>query len=167
MNVRSGHTKGHQNKAGKIICAGDYESSFSFESYREIFEEDIYEHLDELLGPLHGNTRQGITEERAAAQLHQSKIMPHFFAHAARGSPETFTSHTVCFCCLFEIPEHILPCGHAICTVCLKTYGSIRDSDTVDIWECPIEADGRARPGPWTVRMKPGSCGIRVLTLDG
>ncbi|EHK96973.1 hypothetical protein M7I_7298 [Glarea lozoyensis 74030] len=38
VNVRSGHgSKGHQFKNGKVIAVGNYESSFSAESFQEVF----------------------------------------------------------------------------------------------------------------------------------
>lgn len=166
VNVRSGHTKGHQSASGKVLAGGAYESSFTFDAFREQFRNEVYLFLDELLRYLPRN-RPGDddSEVKVATYQHKTKILEPFFAHVKKGN-ETYdlSSHTVCFCCLFDVPEHSLPCGHVLCTRCLKAYGIVTKEHTVEFWECPI--DGRKlRYTPFY--LKPTHCGVRILTLDG
>lgn len=117
VNVRSGHSKGHQSEYGKVFAAGDYQSTFSFEKYHQTFEAEVYFHLDELWKELREKSNNGRTEEANAASLHKEKILPHFFKHATGGGAlDRIVSHKVCFCCLFEMANHCLPCGHVLCT---------------------------------------------------
>ena len=169
VNVRSGHgAKGHQLKSGKLLAAGDFESSFTFDSYRHTFQKDTYQKLKGLRGMVSARINEGgISEEQAAAEIHRECVLPAFFEHASRGDPQLFISHTVCCSCLFEPPEHALPCGHIICTSCLKTYGKLQLNRYVEISECPMEKRERHFRKAWQVYLKPANCGVRVLALDG
>ena len=94
--------------------------------------------------------------------------MVQFYSHSVRDRPEAFISHTTCFCCLFEPPEHALSCGHVLCTPCLRAYGRSRGRNTVEIEGCPMErSSGRSKYGSWKVLLKPDAAGLRILTLDG
>ena len=77
MNVRSGHrTKGHQLKNGKVLAVGDYVSRFSFESYQETFQFEVFSRLDESLKLLHTRVQKaGETEAEAAAEFHKDTVM--------------------------------------------------------------------------------------------
>lgn len=176
VNVRSGHgAKGHQLKSGKLLEAGNYYSTFSFDAYKQEFEESTYHKLVLLSERVRTRAKDGlsaegisaVSEEQAAADVHRELVLQWFFEHASRNNPQAFTSHTVCFCCLFEPPEHALPCGHIICTRCLKTYGKIQLNRYVEITECPMEKRERRFRHAWRIQFKPPSCGVRVLTLDG
>ncbi|KAK4629215.1 Calcium-independent phospholipase A2-gamma [Fulvia fulva] len=168
VNVRSGHgAKGHQLKSGKLLADGEYQSSFTFQSYREEFQIQVYRILLALSKRVRTRAREGIPEEQAAAETHEDWVLPHFIEHAARGDAKAFISHTVCFACLFEPPEHALPCGHVLCTRCLKTSGKVSLSRFVEIARCPLERKESRFRTAWRVHLKPASCGVRVLTLDG
>ncbi|KAL9047302.1 MAG: hypothetical protein Q9214_000088 [Letrouitia sp. 1 TL-2023] len=169
VNVRSGHgSKGHQLKNGKVLAVGGYVSRFSFKSYQENFQLDVYSRLDELLKTLRSRVQAGPeTEVQAAAKIHKDTVMVHFYDHAARGRADAFISHSTCFSCLFEPPEHALPCGHIICTPCLHAYGRDVGRTMVEIDGCPLEIHSRPRYQVWKVFMKPAAAGIRILTLDG
>ena len=169
VNVRSGHgTKGHQDDKGKVLADGEYESNFTFAGYQEEFRGNVYAHFDELYQILRERVVEGdVNEEDAAAEIHRDKIMAHFFEQASRGRAMTFVSHSACFCCLSESPEHPLPCGHVLCTPCLKAYGHLKTKDVIEIFECPMEARSRPRYQSWIVNIKPASAGVRLLTLDG
>jgi hypothetical protein len=166
VNVRSGHTKGHQSASGKVLAGGAYESSFAFESFKEYFRNEVYVFLDELLHNLPRNhSGDGRLEVKAAIDQHKTMIMKPFFAHVLKGNEKyDLSSHTVCFCCLFDVPEHSLPCGHVLCTGCLQAYGKVTKEHTVEFWECPI--DGK-KLGYTPFYLKPTHCGVRILTLDG
>lgn len=124
--------------------------------------------LDQLLGTLSVRVEEGDEfEAQAAAQIHKDLVMVPFYDHSAKGRPEAFISHSTCFSCLFEPPEHALPCGHILCTPCLREYGHARGKTVVEITGCPLEPLSRTRYGLWRVFIKPAAAGIRILTLDG
>lgn len=170
VNVRSGHgSKGHQQKNGKVLAAGDYFSGFSFRAHQRKFQDDVYFRLDGLLHLLRCYQQESnLTEEQAAAEIHRDKVIKNFFSHAVRDRSDAimYVSHTACFCCLFEAAEHCLPCGHVLCTRCLKGFGKVRQKNVFEIVCCPV--DGKSfQLGTWTVVLKPKTSGVRILTLDG
>lgn len=169
VNVRSGHSsKGHQLKNGKILAVGAYVSQFSFENYHEEFRVEIYSRLDELLKILRERTQDDDEPEaQAAAEIHKENVMVHFFDHSARGTANKFISHSTCFSCLIEPPEHALPCGHVLCTPCIKAYGESRGKLVIEMHGCPMETLIRGRNPVWKILLKPAAAGIRILTLDG
>lgn len=170
VNVRSGHgAKGHQTKDGKVIAVGDYVSTFSFEANQEEFRCNVYYRLKELLDLLRGRVKEGEQDEQSAAQIHRHDVMPHFYQYATKGgqAAESYNSHTACFCCLFEAPEHVLSCGHILCTPCLRAYGDSNGTVMVDIYECPIHSGTARRWQNSRFYLKPKTAGIRILTLDG
>ncbi|CAD0083511.1 unnamed protein product, partial [Aureobasidium vineae] len=162
----SGHTKGHQSASGKVLAGGEYESHFTFDAFQEHFRNEVYVFLDDLLCSLpRSHPGDGRPEVKAATERHKTMILKPFFAHVSEGNRTyDFSSHTVCFCCLFDFPEHSLPCGHVICTRCLKAYGNPTKEHTVEFWECPI--DGK-KLGYTPFYLKSSHCGVRILTLDG
>lgn len=167
VNVRSGHgAKGHQSKSGKLLAAGEYVSSFTFLGNKEKFQNDTYHKLVTLTTRVSAKELVGTPKEQAAAEVHR-ELMPLFFEHASRGKVRTFVSHTVCFSCLIQPPEHALPCGHIICTSCLKTHGRMHLDHYVEISACPLERSEKRFRSSWKVFLKPANCGVRVLALDG
>lgn len=164
-----GHgSKGHQLKNGKVLAVGGYVSQFSFENHQEIFQAEIYSRLNELLKILHSRLKNDDESEvQAAAEIHQGNVLDHFFDHTARGRANNFISHSTCFSCLFEPPEHALPCGHVLCTPCLMAYGKPRGKMVVEMTGCPMETLLTPRHQVWNVLLKPAAAGLRILTLDG
>lgn len=72
-----------------------------------------------------------------------------------------------CLTCLYRMPEKTLCCGHAICEVCLVTFGS---SDTLDRYTyrlkaCPLY--GIVKEEGQTFRLSLPTAGTRLLTIDG
>ena len=173
VNVRSGHdTKGHQLKNGKVLAVGNYVSRFSFEGYQETFQFDVFSRLNECLKLLYSQVqRAGESEAEAAAQLHRNTVMAHFYNHAEQAKTDSgasavpFISQSTCVSCLIEPPEHALPCGHILCSSCLRAYGHSKSKNVVEIDGCPIES--LSLPRYWKVFLKPADAGIRILTLDG
>lgn len=152
-----------------MFAAGDYVTRFSFEGNQEEFRCNVYFRLEELLERLHSRVQNGESEEQAAAQIHSYDVMPYFYRCATdrgRGS-HMYNSHTACLCCLFEIPEHALPCGHVICTACLKVFGHEVSPTAIDLYQCPIDTGVASRFHCWRVLLVPKTAGIRILTLDG
>lgn len=107
-----------------------------------------------------------MAEEQAATDVHRNTVIKHFYHHTIRDRLDTYVSHTACFACLFESPEHVLPCGHALCTRCLKGSGIAIMRNVIEIRQCPIDGKDFSE-GPWTVVLKPQTSGVRILTLDG
>jgi hypothetical protein len=141
VNVRSGHgSKGHQLKNGKVLVIGDYMSEFSFTEYQSAFQYDVFIRLDQLLHLLQERQREElVSEDQAATSIHLHQVMRNFYAHAMRGKQDTYVSHTACFCCLFEVSEHGLPCGHVLCTRCLKSLNTSHVRNRIEIDRCPID----------------------------
>ncbi|KAF2420198.1 hypothetical protein EJ08DRAFT_690440 [Tothia fuscella] len=129
----------NQSKDGKIIAAGIFESSFKYARYLKEFRDSI----------------------------HRDKVVQRFYRHVSNGAsvPDEFESHTLCLCCLFEAPEHPLPCGHVLSMPCVKLYGYSHGPNEIDMYNCHLE--GNAVRHTWTIRLKPKTAGVRILTLDG
>ena len=168
VNVRSGHSKGHQLKDGHVLAIGEYISEFSFENSRESFRTSVYCCFQNLHGLLQERLQKGQLEIIAASEIHRDVVMAHFYQHATRGKTQLI-SQTACYCCLFEPPEHVLPCGHILCTSCIRIYGRPRGNTIVEVQDCPIESGNTQNYHSWNfnVYLKPKTAGIRVLTLDG
>lgn len=123
-----------------------------------------------------------VTEEDLVSQIHQYNM--HRFYEQVEGSLP-YVSHSVCLCCLRELPEHPLQCGHVLCTSCLKTYGeleskleeshgnssqSLKQKGQVSLTRCPLHPPSKDRfkvTEPQTVTLKPDGAGVRLLCLDG
>ncbi|KAI9659446.1 MAG: hypothetical protein M1821_001704 [Bathelium mastoideum] len=169
VNVRNGHIKGHQLKNGQLLAIGDYESRFSSDDSFDAFLENVYLRLEELHSELQARLLQtGQQETNAAAEIHRDIVMPNFYRRAIRGG-KFFSSQTACYCCLFEPPEHVLPCGHILCTSCVRIYGRPSGNNEYEIQDCPIESGSCIRYQSWKFRvhLTPKTAGMRVLTLDG
>lgn len=169
MNVRSGHgDKGHQNADGKVFAYGAYFAPWSFAELQKEFQYNCFFRLEELLERLDKRIREGSPAVQAAAEIHRNDVMPYFYRHVAgdRGI-QRYNSHSVCLCCLSKPPEHPLPCGHVLCTPCIKIYGFKRNDLEIIMDSCPLEARSKGFVYPWTIHFKPESAGVRVLCLDG
>lgn len=172
VNVRSGHgSKGHQTKDGRVIAIGKYESSIKFGEAHQEFRKNVFFHLWELLNELQLRVSSGDQQEQAAADLHRERVLGNFFRKVACGDTvmEAYNSHTACFCCLFEAPEHALPCGHIICETCARIYGQLQAGNPTEIemFGCPIDGTPFGPGSTWKLYIKPKAAGVRVLTLDG
>lgn len=169
VNVKSGHgQKGHQTDTGKIIAVGEYTSRWTYETLHDEFISNSYYRLEELLELLKRKKMPGDDEMQVAAEIHRDDVLTWFYSHVAGdNNPQGYNSHSVCFCCLSEPPEHSLPCGHVLCTPCVKTYGRQHSKTEVDIQRCPLDILPARAYQPWRIHFKPESAGVRVLTLDG
>jgi hypothetical protein len=168
VNVRSGHgSKGHQRKDGRVFAVGNYVSDFSFESYHKEFCQKVFLRLEYLLGLLLENTRNGEVPCIVAARIHRDDTLCRFYGSRTKEEARAFQSHSVCFCCLFEPPEHALPCGHVLCTSCVRSYSRVKTENLFEIHECPLEINTPDRCQSLTVYLKPEAAGVRILTLDG
>jgi hypothetical protein len=75
-------------------------------------------------------------------------------------------SDDTCFPCLQRRPQYNLPCGHCVCENCVRSFG-MRNQYNPWLFEvdscffCSLTTCGV------TVKTRPPTAGIRVLTLDG
>ena len=159
VNVRAGHTKGHQVSKGQVM-AGDYQSYFSAATHRQKYRRDVFANLQELLARL---MKSNHSELEAAATLHRDTILEPFYQHW--GGADLFVSHSACLSCLVAPAEHCLPCGHVLCTPCVKDFGTYRGQSAVEMKYCPLhKSETKWRR---TIALKPESAGTRVLSMDG
>ena len=104
--------------------------------------------------------------DRILAYTLHKECMGRFFRSYDGYNASRFISLTTCYCCLMEIPEHPLQCGHVLCTGCIKAYGYQYDSHSMLIDACPLHWNPRF-DRPWIIHFKPDYAGVRILTLDG
>lgn len=163
VNVYSGHAKGHQNAAGKILAAGNYVPSFNYNN-------DLcrwIQRLDKDLNSIQmsrDDVSPGFNVEEVIPTLHVEN-MKMFYREI--GSANNFSSHYTCFCCLREIPEHSLNCGHVLCSACVRSYGVPKGTEFVEMRTCPICQAQDLPLSSCLVKFKPPLAGVRVLCLDG
>lgn len=161
--------KGHQDDKG-IIAAGDYQAAFDggflqrWKSQLRAAIEGIHRDFQyELEQASQSIDVQAIPEERIALDLH-IEYLNNFFESV--GPASSICSHATCFCCLMDVPEHPLPCGHVICTACIKAYGKTSKS-SITIPCCPLHRESTKWSKPALIKFKPTGAGVRVLSLDG
>ncbi|KAI0392820.1 hypothetical protein F5Y17DRAFT_337492 [Xylariaceae sp. FL0594] len=167
-NVKSGHNpKGHQNKQGKIIGHGDYESNFNATTFQPVWEHLIRASLVQVQSASFRLAHEfpDRTELQIAALLHQERLNELYSNNL--GSAMNFISYSSCLCCLRELPECALPCGHVLCLACVETYGVRTSRTTIEISRCPIHVRDVIASPPWVIMTKPRFAGTRTLCLDG
>ncbi|XDG06053.1 hypothetical protein ABKA04_005668 [Annulohypoxylon sp. FPYF3050] len=166
-NVKATHNpKGHQNEYGKIIGPGRYQSSFDHREYGPKWIDKISAKLEEIHRQSNNGQHQLLddSEHNIVAEDHKKLIREFYYS---LGNAGKFKSHTACFSCLRELPEHPLPCGHVLCLPCVKTYGIKISRTTIQLRNCPLHADDTNWEPPWTIWVKPAFAGTRILCLDG
>lgn len=163
------HVKGHQDEHG-IIAAGDYKSTFD-----DDFAQQWMEQLRATIEKLHlGFSRDverlaslsnkaTVSEECIAFALHVTHLRQFY---QSIGPATWIRSHSTCFCCLRDVPQHLLPCGHALCDRCAQACGTLSRT-TLKISWCPLHQDSTRWAQPKIIRYKPSSAGVRILALDG
>lgn len=168
MNVKERHKKGHQNEKGQIIGTGPYESDFTWEA----FADDWLSHLQSFLRDFQLESQMQLSSNQSSNELLVTTNIHHanlttFYQRL--GGAQMFISHSACFCCLREMAEHPLPCGHVLCTPCVKGYGKPSEGMTglYNMATCPLHETDTIFPTPWGVYFKPALAGVRILSLDG
>jgi hypothetical protein len=163
--IREGHVKGHQNDDGKIIGDGRYQSTFDAEKFgpewsrlltREVLR--IQKRLQErvLVTPQ-------ASDRYLICTMHRDTLRRFY---QSPKDARKFICHLACFCCLRGLPEHPLPCGHVLCSPCVKEYGMEVDN-VVFLSCCPLHPHESFPGNPWPVHFKPALAGVRILSLDG
>jgi hypothetical protein len=168
VNVRESHVKGHQNERGQVIASGEYASNFTFDDFAEDWARLLQTHLSALQTDLSTHLMQppSTDESIITTKLHHHGVTKFY---QRLGGAQNFLSHTTCFCCLRELAEHPLPCGHVLCTPCIKSYGKAHTelSGSFVMASCPLHDYDTVFPTPWIVYFKPPLAGVRILSLDG
>ncbi len=163
-NMREGHIKGHQDRRGTVIGVGMYESSFSSETFIDEWCDELFRTSEEIERQMQARMLTAPDAEKSImAELHLHS-MDGFYRSV--GGAGNFVSHSACFCCLREISQHPLPCGHVLCTPCVKDYGSSTEN-AVSLAYCPFHPHDQTFVPPWKVHLKPELAGARILSLDG
>jgi hypothetical protein len=122
----------------------------------------IREQMDRATGSATGSA--GMNEEKAAEELHL-KRMNEFYSNLG-DDLSSYMNHSACFCCLRELPEHALPCGHVICTPCVRSFARKKNRVAYALDSCPLH-EHEMWEQEWEILVKPPLAGVRVLTLDG
>ncbi|KAI0490453.1 hypothetical protein F4859DRAFT_500816 [Xylaria cf. heliscus] len=167
-NVKLGHNpKGHQNKQGKIIGHGEYQSSFNAAIFQPVWEHLIRASLVQVQSASFRLSQEfpDRSELDIAALLHQERLNELYSNNL--GSPSNFISYSSCLCCLRELPECALPCGHVLCLPCVEIYGYRTSKTTIEIQRCPIHVRDVIASPAWVITTKPRYAGVRTLCLDG
>lgn len=75
-----------------------------------------------------------------------------------------FHTNRTCLHCLRQKPEHVLTCGHSICTTCIQTFGEplARAEYQYQIDRCLLCGSGTLN-----IVLHPPTAGFRVLSVDG
>ncbi|KAF2689243.1 hypothetical protein K458DRAFT_357870 [Lentithecium fluviatile CBS 122367] len=170
-NFASTHDKGHQNAKGKIIGPGKYISRFRPDNYYSTWREDIKSQMAAINRELQNSLRgaRELTEEEELLKIH-SDLMEELYDDI--GCAGDILSHSTCFCCLMQAPKHRLPCGHVLCTPCVRSYSDFdarpRSSRFVlTMTSCPLHPTTTRWRSPCIIRLKPDHAGVRLLCLDG
>jgi patatin-like phospholipase/acyl hydrolase len=168
--VRARHnTKGHQDEEG-IIAHGEYQSSFTAEAFGPAWERQLRSAISVVQRAFQceqdaaGHNDQVVTDEKIARRLHR-QYANEFFMDV--GTANRIFSHATCFCCLMDVPEHPLPCGHVICSACVQTYGKTSSKCVIEMPYCPMHMAETRWPKPHVIKFKHKGAGTRILCLDG
>lgn len=74
-------------------------------------------------------------------------------------------SDDTCFCCISRRPQFGLLCGHSVCENCVRVFG--HNSET-DPWVFRLESCFICSEyAGVSIRVKPSTAGIRILSIDG
>ena len=172
VNVRSTHDpKGHQNEKGRIFASGQHISKLQVNHYYPIWSQSIKAAMTGMQEELQDQLRRSpeTSEEKHLLRIH-SDLMDKLYERI--GSAGDFFSHSTCFCCLMQAPQHTLPCGHALCVPCIRSYarpnnGAMENKSVLRMDHCPLHPAATRWRSPCIIRFKPDHAGVRLLCLDG
>jgi hypothetical protein len=169
-SVKARHrAKGHQDERG-IIAAGDYVSAFD-----DTFAQEWMDQLRDAVDGLHRKFSQTLDQSaRASEHIESSEERIAFAVHVNHldrfyksiGPATWVRSNSTCYCCLMDVPQHALPCGHALCDMCARACGDLKQTTLLVTW-CPLHPDVTRWAQPKVIKYKPREAGVRVLALDG
>ncbi|KAM0714605.1 hypothetical protein Q7P37_009901 [Cladosporium fusiforme] len=154
-------TKGHQDKHG-IISYGGFEPPFGCEfavKWKMQLKESLRQSQIDF-----GYRREAAdlasSDEQIAWDLHWIAAGLFFTTRA------DLRSHFTCLHCLIQPPQHVLPCGHAMCGSCFEASGR-REGCWVSVDRCRLHQPDLELDSPVRARTKPPGEGVCVLSLDG
>ncbi|KAF4461479.1 hypothetical protein FALBO_11730 [Fusarium albosuccineum] len=163
-NAKNSHEKGHQAPTGKVLGRGDYKSMFVADDFFPVWIDEIDEHIKRLEEGAQHYDR----DESALIPKTHIEVMADFYRNANPGRPaSSFKSNLTCLCCVREIPENVLPCGHILCKACVQVYGDNAGQGLFRLRHCPLHPRETSWPQPVLIKFKPEEAGVRVLCLDG
>lgn len=165
-NSSLSHIKGHQNNKGRIIAAGPYESDFIYEDYCDTWVKTLENCIAALQNELqlerdHTNVEK--PDDVLVLRKHGALMAKFYTETKANG----FISHSTCVSCFTDISMHPLPCGHVLCTPCVKGYGRTVNNLDFNFNCCPLHPEQTRWGRPSIIRFKPDFAGVRLLSLDG
>lgn len=181
VNTKAGHgAKGHQNQSGKLMENGEYIESDD-RTNPESFVASVDEHITNIMHEFklkdHSDRKIWRTlaiqeHEKNIRQLRRNGIYPRA-GRAARGDP--FRKSSICYGCLFQKPEYLLPCDHTVCEECIRAHSDSTAAATTmkqatgkhTLTSCIICGTSIGLGWPFKVNIRPQLSGIRVLSLDG
>lgn len=167
VNTQQGHARGHQDSDGRFIWDGPYESADNFTE--QTFEQEWHKMLESNLDLTRERMSKmmrgeiAMEEQSAATELHLERINE-FYSHLSART--NYANHAACFCCLREFPEHPLPCGHVLCTPCVRSFAHRKNTLSYTMEWCPLHRH-ELWDEEWEIAVKPDLAGVRILTLDG
>ncbi|PNS15041.1 hypothetical protein CAC42_2270 [Sphaceloma murrayae] len=168
--VKARHIKGHQDTSG-VIASGEYQANVSLEEAAPVFHEALQNATATIQRDFDYEADQtgkddDLQDQQVALSLHKDYLRQFF---TSVGVAAKLFSHSSCFVCLMHVPSHPLPCGHVLCSACVKAFGKPHGRSTVIVSHCPLHDDSH----PWTrwqdsvhIYFKPKGVGTRVLSLD-
>lgn len=166
INSKLSHGKGHQKYSGKIIAIGPFMDPPDLGDFGSEWLNMTREHFVQIESSAQeARTEAGMrssTREKVVYELHRQHLM-RFFGDFGDHIPDRYS----CYGCLMEVPQHPLPCGHMLCTSCVRMFGRSTDETTVTIDFCPFDSKSVRNVNPCSIRFKPDFAGIRILSLDG
>jgi hypothetical protein len=146
---------------------GPYESTddFTEQAFEKEWHEMLERNLDDMRAQMSKIMRGEIAveEQSLATDLHLQRISDFY---SKLGDLSIYRNHAACFSCLREVPEHPLPCGHVLCTPCVKAFAQRKNRVTYAMKCCPLHPLDRWDK-EWDILVKPDLAGVRLLTLDG
>lgn len=168
VNIQGSHTKGHQNAKGKVMLEGPFQSEFKFEDFSDRWFQSLQQHLTAQQADSNAQLMQPLatTELTIVTRLHHAAMQ---LFYQKLGGAQRMIDHQSCLSCLRELAEHPLPCGHVLCTACVKGYGKPHPNIVYAyaMASCPLHQRDTVFPVPWPIAFKPPLAGVRVLSLDG
>ena len=163
IKKKQNHGEMHRRETGYLWSENEW-----FGTYQTDFHSEVFAWDEMVLAEVKNFERMlrsvGGEDIRQTAAQHHLGTMREFYAEL--GNLAELTMHATCLACLKGIPEHVLPCGHVLCTPCALDFGFVEENALL-IKNCPLHLGQEWRPPEVLEKIKPEFSGIRILTLDG
>ena len=168
VNTQEGHARGHQDERARSIGIGDYQSDFDSDTYRHVWHDNLRDSLIRIQKMMKRISAVSIwnrqSDEAVKAAEQHLRTMNEFYQNL--GGAARFRSHASCLSCLGDMPGHPLPCGHVICSSCVRMFGEAQSKTAFLLNRCPLHNNENLKRST-QISLKPASAGVRVLSLDG